>query len=166
MFSWEKNRCDHAVSKADVFLEDLQRELSVLDGANVHSIMASEESVAALMELLERAMEHTEAVEMRLNQYDEQLEHIRDSMDKMEGKTVSIETVNLNNKKLLEALEKVLKQLDVPYKHQNALAEADLSSPKKLRECSQAARVLQRALTAEVDENLTRCIRQKKKNLC
>ncbi len=149
-------KCDHAVTNADVFLDDLQRELSVLDGANIHSIMASEESVAALMELLERAVEHTEAVEMRLNQYDELLERIRDSMDKMEGKTVSIETVNLNNKKLLESLEKLLKQLDVPYKQQTALAEADLSSSRKLRECGQAARALQRVLTAEVDENLAR----------
>ncbi len=148
------SKCEHAVTNADVFLEDLQRELSVLDGANIHSIMASEESVASLMELLERAVEHTESVEMRLNQYDEQLEHIRDSMDKMEGKTVSLETVNMNNKKLLESLDTMLRQLDLPYKHQNVLTEADFSSPKKLRQCGQAARALQRVLTADVDENL------------
>ena len=75
----------------------------------------------------------------RLNQYDEFLEHIRDSMDKMEGKTVSIETVNSNNKKLLECLETVIKQLDLPYKHQNALNEPDFSSSRKLRECIQVA---------------------------
>lgn len=56
-----------------------------------------------------------------MNQYDDLLEHIRDSMDKMEGKTVSIETVNLNNKKLLEALQDILKKLDLPYKYQTAL---------------------------------------------
>jgi hypothetical protein len=38
--------------------------------------------------MLEGAISHTEALESRLNQYDDLLEHIRDSMDKMEGKTV------------------------------------------------------------------------------
>jgi len=61
-------KCDHAITNADVFAEDLAKELSVLDGANIHSIMASEESVASLMDLLERAVEHTEAVEARLDQ--------------------------------------------------------------------------------------------------
>jgi len=147
-------KCEHAVTNADVFAEDLARELSVLDGANIHSIMASEESVASLMDLLERALEHTEAVEARLDQYDDLLEHIRDSMDKMAGKTVSIETVNSNNKTLLETLERVLRQLDVPYKYQQALAEPELSSPKRLKECILGAKALQRALTADVEESL------------
>jgi hypothetical protein len=53
------------------------------------------------------------------------MENIRDSMDKMEGKTGNFETVNLNNKKLLNVLEKVVKQLDLPYSYQQALTEAD-----------------------------------------
>jgi hypothetical protein len=75
----------------------------------------------SLMEMLEKAITHTEAIESRLNQYDDMLEHIRDSMDKMEGKTMSIETMNHNNKKLLDTLEKVLQQLDLPYKYQVAI---------------------------------------------
>jgi hypothetical protein len=53
------------------------------------------------------------------------MESIRDSMDKMEGKTGNFETVNLNNKKLLNTLEKIVKQLDLSYTHQQALTEAD-----------------------------------------
>jgi hypothetical protein len=33
--------------------------------------------------------------------------------------------VNSNNKKLLNTLEKIVKQLDLPYSHQQALMEAD-----------------------------------------
>jgi hypothetical protein len=33
--------------------------------------------------------------------------------------------VNSNNKKLLNTLEKIVKQLDLPYAHQQALTEAD-----------------------------------------
>lgn len=111
-------KCEHAVTNADVFVEDLSRELNVLDGANIYSIMASEENIDKLMEMLERAIAHTETIESRLNQYDDLLEHIRDSMDKMEGKTTSIETVNSNNKKLLDSLQSVVHKLDLPYKYQ------------------------------------------------
>ena len=71
------------------------------------------------------SFQHAESLESRLNQYDELMESIRDSMDKMEGKTGNFETVNLNNKKLLNTLEKIVKQLDLSYTHQQALMEAD-----------------------------------------
>jgi len=147
-------KCEHAVTNADVFVEDLSRELNVLDGANIYSIMASEENIDKLMEMLERAIAHTETIESRLNQYDDLLEHIRDSMDKMEGKTTSIETVNSNNKTLLDCLQNVVHKLDLPYKHQATLSEADLSSSRKLRECVTAAKALQRVLSADLDPNL------------
>jgi len=89
-----------------------------------------------------------------LFQYDDLLEHIRDSMDKMAGKTVSIETMNANNKYLLDTLERLLKQLDLPYKHQQALADPELNNPKRLKECISAAKSLHRVLTADVEESL------------
>ena len=49
------------------------------------------------MDLLTEAITEAEGLEGRLNQYDDLLEHIRDSMEKMEGKTESLETVNENN---------------------------------------------------------------------
>ena len=53
------------------------------------------------MDLLTDAIKESEELEGRLNQYDDMLEHIRDSMEKMEGKTKSLSSVNENNKKLL-----------------------------------------------------------------
>jgi predicted nucleic-acid-binding protein len=137
-------KCENAVTNADIFVEDLSRELNLLDGANIHSIMASEENIENLMNTLELSIAHTDAIEGRLNQYDDYLEHIRDSMDKMEGKTVSIEMVNMNNKRLLECLENILVQLDLSYKHQAALQEADFSTSKKTRECILASKALKR----------------------
>ena len=43
----------------------------------------------------------------------------------LSGKTGNFETVNSNNKKLLNTLEKMVKQLDLPYSYQQALTEAD-----------------------------------------
>ena len=74
---------------------------------------STQEAVDHLMELLTDAITEAEGLEgrflpsifrfnfelffPRLNQYDDLLEHIRDSMEKMEGKTESLETVNENN---------------------------------------------------------------------
>ena len=41
-------KCDHAVTNADLFVEDLSKELNILDGANIHSIMASEENIGTV----------------------------------------------------------------------------------------------------------------------
>lgn len=40
------------------------------------------------MNMLENAIKHAESLESRLNQYDELMENIRDSMDKMEGEAL------------------------------------------------------------------------------
>ena len=59
------SKCEHAVTNADIFVEDLSRELNLLDGANIYSIMASEENIDKLMGMLEDAINHTEDIEQR-----------------------------------------------------------------------------------------------------
>ncbi|TRY63894.1 hypothetical protein TCAL_07692 [Tigriopus californicus] len=147
-------KCEHAVTNADIFVEDLTLQLSALDDSNISSILQSEEKVKSLMTMLEKALNHTDSIESRLNQYDEYLEHIRDSMDKMEGKTVSIETVNANNKKLLQSVESIVKQLDLPYRYQHVLREAEFNQSSKLRESIQAAKALKKVLLADIDPKL------------
>ena len=84
-------------------------------------MMASEEAVDNLMMLLTSAITEVEHLEGRLNQYDDLLEHIRDSMEKMEGKTESLETVNENNSKLLLELDTLVTKLTISYEHQMLL---------------------------------------------
>ena len=74
-----------------------------------------------LMMLLTSAINEVEHLEGRLNQYDDLLEHIRDSMEKMEGKTESLETVNENNSKLLLELDTLVTKLTISYEHQMLL---------------------------------------------
>ncbi len=64
-------------------------------------------------------------MESRLNHYDDLLENIRDSMDKMGGKTGNFEIVNINNKKLLNVLENVVTQLDISGENIQILTEPD-----------------------------------------
>lgn len=63
------SKCEHAVTNADIFVEDLSRELNLLDGANIYSIMASEENIDKLMGMLEEAINHTEDIEQRYQKF-------------------------------------------------------------------------------------------------
>ncbi|KAF3835117.1 hypothetical protein F7725_027675 [Dissostichus mawsoni] len=55
--------CEYAVSNAEAFAEQLSRELQVLDGANIQSIMASEKQVNILMQLLDEALGEVDTIE-------------------------------------------------------------------------------------------------------
>ena len=144
------------MTAADQFADRLTAELSVLDGANIHSMMASEEAVDHLMDLLTAAINESEMLERRLNQYDDLLEHIRDSMEKMEGKTESLETVNENNSALCQELDSLVQKLQVSYEHQQILQEADFSNPADLDIVVEAAWALAAAMLAPIPYSLTR----------
>merc|ERR1740137_200196 len=148
--------CDTAVTAADQFADRLTAELSVLDGDNIHSMMASEEAVDNLMELLTTSINEVEFLESRLNQYDDLLEHIRDSMEKMEGKTESLETVNDNNSKLLLELDTLVLKLQISYEHQMLLQEADFANTDNLPRTVEAAQALSAAMLAPLPFSLTR----------
>jgi exocyst complex component 1 len=96
------------ISNAEKFMDDLSKNLQELDGANVQSVLASEKQVEALMEEIETAILEAEKVEQRLDEYDEILCHIRDTMEKMGEKNSMIEIANSNNVKLMQELEKVV----------------------------------------------------------
>lgn len=57
---------------------------------------------------IEKGIEEAEKLEVRLNDYDEILCHIRDTMEKMEEKNTMIEIANKNNLKLKTDLENIV----------------------------------------------------------
>ena len=58
------------------------------------------------------------------------MEHIKDSMEKMEGKTESLETVNNNNALLLAALDNVINKLQINYDYQ--VVKKETSGPRSI----------------------------------
>merc|ERR1719445_2369125 len=108
------------------------------------------------MELLTTSINEVELLESRLNQYDDLLEHIRDSMEKMEGKTESLETVNDNNRKLLLDLDTLVTKLTISYEHQMLLQEADFTHTESLPGVVEAAQALANALMAPLPFSLTK----------
>lgn len=104
--------CEFAISNAEAFMEVLARDLSLLDGENVQCVLASEAQVETLMEQLELAISEADKIEKRLDNYDEILCHVRDTMEKMEKKNSMISIVNQNNLLLLKELENVIVSID------------------------------------------------------
>lgn len=148
--------CNLAITNAELFMEQLGKNLHDLDGANIQSVLASEQQVDALMEQIETAIVEAEKVEHRLDEYDEILCHIRETMEKMGEKNAMIEIANRNNIKLLSELEKVVIQLDLPHVHQVALADTDLTTPHGLQAAAAAGKALQTAMNSDIDAGLLR----------
>uniref|UniRef100_A0A0V0G9U3 Putative exocyst protein sec3 n=1 Tax=Triatoma dimidiata TaxID=72491 RepID=A0A0V0G9U3_TRIDM len=146
--------CGYAVSNAEAFMENLAKDLSILDGENVQSVLASEKRVSSLMDHLDVAIAEVERVESQLNAYDDILCHVRNTMEKMEEKNKLIEIANKNNQKLLSELEKVIVELELDSKHQAALTDADLTTPQGLRTAIEAGQALQAVMNAEIQPAL------------
>ncbi|XP_065352705.1 exocyst complex component 1 isoform X1 [Cloeon dipterum] len=144
------SQCDFAYSNSEAFMETLARDLSILDGKNIHSVLAAEQQVEALMSHLENAISEADKIESQLNVYCDSIQHIQKSIVNMGKKNTTNQVIGKNNQVLLEELENIISQLDVPYKLQKALIEADLNSPNGLKEAIEAGNALVRAMNADL----------------
>ncbi|XP_017759053.1 PREDICTED: exocyst complex component 1 [Eufriesea mexicana] len=144
--------CDYAVSNAELFMETLSKDLSILDGENVQSVLASEARVTQLMNSIEAAITEASIVEARLAAYDEALGRIREVMARVGQKNQAIHTANSNARLLLDQLNTVISQLDISSTHQRILSEAELPGEKE--ELSQAGAALLKAITAPLPPGL------------
>ncbi|XP_067891178.1 exocyst complex component 1 isoform X3 [Heterodontus francisci] len=134
--------CEYAVSNAEAFAEKLSRELQVLDGANIQSIMASEKQVNILMQLLDEALKEVDEIEHKLSSYEEMLQSVKEQMDHISQSNDLIQLSNTNNMKLLEEIEFLVNYLDLSKGHIKALTDGDLSSSKGIEACTNAAEAL------------------------
>lgn len=100
--------CEFAISNAEGFMEILARDLSLLDGENVQCVLASEDHMESLMEQLELAINEADRLETQLDNYDEILCHVRDTMETMEKKNSMNSIVNQNNQQLMGELENIV----------------------------------------------------------
>lgn len=139
-----------AISDAENFAEYLSKQLSILDGANIHSIMGSEDQVLNLMRLLDDGIQQAETVESKLDSYDKILQAVKEQMEVMKDKDQLINVRNQNHEKLLSELESLVNQLDLDAKYVKSLKEGDLSTPNGILDCTAAAHQLQRCVRAEI----------------
>uniref|UniRef100_A0A8C5EL13 Exocyst complex component 1 n=1 Tax=Gouania willdenowi TaxID=441366 RepID=A0A8C5EL13_GOUWI len=122
--------CEYAVSNAEAFAEKLFKELQVLDGANIQSIMASEKQVNILMQLLDEALT------------EEMLQSVKEQMDQISQSNRLIQISNTNNGKLLNEIQFIVNYMDLSKGQIRALQEGDLTSPKGIEACINASEAL------------------------
>lgn len=149
-------QCEFAICNAEAFTEQLARELSVLDATNVHTIMASEQKMQALMQMLQEAIDEATQLENYLDAYDNMLKNVRDSVLHMKEKDALIQIQNMNNVKLLNELTNLINQLDLPHNHKMNLLGGDLKTPEGIIQCTAAAKALQNAMNAQIHPSLTK----------
>ncbi|CAG5073992.1 Similar to Sec3: Exocyst complex component 1 (Drosophila melanogaster) [Cotesia congregata] len=118
--------CNYAISNAELFMQTLSKDLSILDGENVQSVLASEPQVIQLMNGIEAAIVEASVVEARLTAYDEALGRIREVMARVGQKNQAIHTANRNARLLLEHLDTIITQLDISNEHQKIINESEL----------------------------------------
>uniref|UniRef100_A0A668ARG9 Exocyst complex component 1 n=1 Tax=Myripristis murdjan TaxID=586833 RepID=A0A668ARG9_9TELE len=134
--------CEYAISNAEAFAEKLSRELQVLDGANIQSIMASEKQVNILMQLLDEALAEVDTIEGKLSSYEEMLQSVKEQMDQISQSNRLIQISNTNNGKLLDEIQFLVNYMDLSKGHIRALQDGDLSSPKGIEACINASEAL------------------------
>ncbi|TRY57090.1 hypothetical protein DNTS_023974 [Danionella cerebrum] len=142
--------CEYAISNAEAFAEKLSRELQVLDGANIQSIMASEKQVNILMQLLDQALAEVDTIEGKLLSYEEMLQSVKDQMDQISHSNRLIQISNTNNGKLLDEIQFLVNYMDLSKGHIKALQEGDLSSPKGIEACINASEALSQCMNVEL----------------
>uniref|UniRef100_A0A672QXV9 Exocyst complex component 1 n=1 Tax=Sinocyclocheilus grahami TaxID=75366 RepID=A0A672QXV9_SINGR len=138
--------CEYAISNAEAFAEKLSRELQVLDGANIQSIMASEKQVNILMQLLDQALAEVDNIEGKLLSYEEMLQSVKEQMDQISQSNHLIQISNTNNGKLLDEIQFLVNYMDLSKGHIKALQEGDLSSPKGIEACINASEALSQCM--------------------
>uniref|UniRef100_A0A0B6ZCF6 Exocyst complex component Sec3 PIP2-binding N-terminal domain-containing protein n=1 Tax=Arion vulgaris TaxID=1028688 RepID=A0A0B6ZCF6_9EUPU len=150
------SECQVAISNAEVFTEQLSKQLSVLDGANIHSIMGSEDQVLNLMRLLDNGINEAEQIEDKLDSYDKILANVKEQMEVMRDKDTLMTLRNKNHQRMLEELQNLVNQLDLDMKYIQALMDGDLTTHVGIHECTAAAQVLHRCMHADIHPSLLR----------
>ncbi|KAM4548693.1 exocyst complex component 1 isoform 2-T4 [Odontesthes bonariensis] len=134
--------CEYAISNAEAFAEKLFKELQVLDGANIQSIMASEKQVNILMQLLDEALGEVDTIEGKLSSYEEMLQSVKEQMDQISQSNRLIQISNTNNGKLLDEIQFLVNYMDLSKGHIRALQDGDLTTPKGIEACINASEAL------------------------
>ncbi|XP_070552598.1 exocyst complex component 1-like isoform X2 [Ptychodera flava] len=147
-------KCEFAISNAEAFTEQLSKDLSVLDGENIHSIMGSEEQVLTLMKLLDDGLDEVVKLEKRLDSYDEMLAGVKSHMEQMQQKDSLIQVQNKNRNKLIGELDNLIGQLDFSTQQIKALMTSELNSPNGILDCTAAAQLLQEKRAIELHPSL------------
>ncbi|XP_061365398.1 exocyst complex component SEC3A isoform X1 [Gastrolobium bilobum] len=121
------------IGEAEVFSERLKRELQALEAANVHAILESEPLMDEVLQGLEAATDCVEDLDEWLSIFNLKLRHMREDIASIETRNNSLEMQSVNNKSLIEELDKLLERLRVPSEYAACLTGGSFDEARMLQ---------------------------------
>ncbi|GER37614.1 exocyst complex component sec3A [Striga asiatica] len=158
------------IGEAEAFSERLKRELQALEAANVHAILENEPLISEVLQGLEVASNCVEDMDEWLCIFNVKLRHMREDIESIEAGNNKLEMQSVNNKSLIEELEKLLERLRIPSEYVLCLTagsfdESDMH--QNIDSCEWLASALQDLEVPNLDRTYAkmRSVREKRAEL-
>ena len=140
---------ENTINNAEAFTEKLSRDLSSMDSSNIQDIMASEQRVIDLMNVLQNAIDETFRLENKIIYYESLLKNVRDIVQKVEKKEAIVQIYNDNNNRLTNQVGQLISNLEFSPEYEYILANCDLGNIGDLARCLEGASKLQESIQHE-----------------
>ncbi|PON88959.1 Exocyst complex component Sec [Trema orientale] len=121
------------IGEAEAFSERLKRELQALEAANVHAILESEPLIDEVLQGLEAATNCVDDMDEWLGIFNVKLRHMREDIESIETRNNKLEMQSVNNKSLIEELDKLLERLRVPSEYAACLTGGSFDEARMLQ---------------------------------
>jgi len=121
------------IGEAEAFSERLKRELQALEAANVHAILENEPLIDEVLQGLESATSCVEDMDEWLGIFNVKLRHMREDIESIETRNNKLEMQSVNNKSLIEELDKLLERLRVPSEYAACLTGGSFDEARMLQ---------------------------------
>ncbi|XP_076882530.1 exocyst complex component SEC3A-like [Bidens hawaiensis] len=121
------------IGEAEAFSERLKRELHALEAANVHAILESEPLVDEVLQGLEAATVAVDDMDEWLGIFNIKLRHMREDIESIETRNNQLEMQSVNNKALIEELDKLLERLRIPSEYAACLTGGSFDEARMLQ---------------------------------
>ncbi|KAG4934426.1 hypothetical protein AAZX31_17G233800 [Glycine max] len=121
------------IGEAEEFSERLKRELQALEAANVHALLESEPLMDEVLQGLDAATSVVEDMDEWLSIFNVKLRHMREDIASIETRNNNLEMQSVNNKSLIEELDKLLERLRVPSEYATSLTGGSFDEARMLQ---------------------------------
>ncbi|KAI3888620.1 hypothetical protein MKW92_022176 [Papaver armeniacum] len=121
------------IGEAEAFSERLKRELLALEAANVHAILENEPIIDEVLQGLESATICVEDMDEWLGIFNVKLRHMREDIESIETRNNNLEMQSINNKALIDELDKLLERLRVPPEYAALLTGGSFDESRMLQ---------------------------------
>ncbi|KAG8389979.1 hypothetical protein BUALT_Bualt01G0035700 [Buddleja alternifolia] len=158
------------IGEAEAFSERLKREVQALEAANVHAILENEPLINEVLQGLESANSCVEDMDEWLGIFNVKLRHMREDIESIETRNNKLEMQSVNNKSLIEELDKLLERLRIPSEYAACLTGGSFDEARMLQNieaCEWLANAIRSLEVPKLDRTYAnmRSVREKRAEL-